>query len=131
MGSSTHGSRAGKQVRLYEVLHHDVFGGDMTAWNIDAAAAHSIVNRTAVRAEALLTAAASLRDAVEGAQAASNSSLVAGALAEAYEGYAGLLIQNASDKSETACTAVQEALTAYQGADLEMAATAQRQAGRS
>ena len=103
----------------------------MTAWDIDTATAHSIVNRTSARAEEFAVAAVQLRDAVSAARTASNSQVIAAALEEAHDKYAGLLVQNASTRSETACSAVREALGAYQAADFLMAAEAQQKAAQA
>ena len=97
----------------------------MTSWSIDAASVHAIINRTAARAEDFSEASRDLRNAVEAAQAASRSAVVGDALLAAYQDYAGLLIANAAEHAETACSSVREAVGAYQDADLQMAAAAQ------
>ena len=100
----------------------------MVSWDIDLAAARSVVNRTADEAASLADAARSLQEAAEGAQAAARSAVVGDALKAAYEEYAGLLIANARDRAETACTSLHQALDAYQNADFDMAARAQANA---
>lgn len=103
----------------------------MVSWDIDLAAARSVVNRTAEEAASLADAAKSLREAAEGAQAASRSAVVGDALKAAYEEYAALLIANAKARAETACTSLHQALDAYQEADLDMAARAQANAAEA
>lgn len=103
----------------------------MVSWDIDLASARSVVNRTSEEAANFADAARNLRDAAEGAQAASRSAVVGDALKAAYEDYAGLLIANAKDRAATACTSLSQALDAYQQADLDMAARAQANAAEA
>ncbi|MBF4993839.1 hypothetical protein ITX31_06905 [Arthrobacter gandavensis] len=103
----------------------------MASWNIDVATARSVVNRTAEEAANLAEAARSLQEAAEGAQAAARSAVVGDALKAAYEQYAALLIANARNRAETACSSLHEALNAYRDADLDMAARAQANAAEA
>lgn len=101
----------------------------MTAWNIDVPSAHSVINRTEAMAEGIQTAGSALHDAVAGAQGVVGSDAVISALASAYDDYARLLVSNAETLAENTLSAVREALSAYQEADLMMAAQAQQNAG--
>ena len=99
----------------------------MAKWDIDPPGVSGVVSRTGERAEAFVTAATSMADALAEASGACGSLIVGGAL-NGFADYidpATIAVKGRTDRILTAAT---EATQAYVDGDLEMAATAQSNA---
>lgn len=103
----------------------------MTSWDIQVAAARGVISTATGHAAEIKAEEPKLSTALTTAAGTSNSTLITGAIADLYDTYLANVLATASVRSANVCTATGDAVAAYQNGDLNMAATANAQAGKA